>query len=104
MTRTASFLAALMIAAPAYAGSYIATPAANGHPAKVVTRDVAWKLQGNAFVARTDLSRPIVLCQGLAKKVGPLASFVADGRPMSAVELAKCNGSASGGQAVANAN
>lgn len=105
MVRFASMIAALALTSPALAGSYSATPAAKGQqPAKVVTRDVAWTLKGGAFVGRTDQSRPVVLCQGLAKKVGPLSSFTVDGRALPAAELAKCNGVAAGGQAVANAN
>ncbi|WP_162888179.1 CC_3452 family protein [Sphingomonas mesophila] len=105
MTRFASIaLVAALVAAPATAGTYAAKPVAGGQPAKVVTRDVAWNFAGGAFVGRTDQSRPVVLCQALAKKVGPIASFTADGRPLSAAELAKCNGKAGGGQAVANAN
>ncbi len=104
MIRSASIIAAALVASPALAGSYVALPLAKGQPAQVITRDVAWSLRGGAFVGRTDQSRPLVLCQGLAKKVGALVSFSADGRPLSAAELAKCNRTAPGGQAVANAN
>jgi hypothetical protein len=104
MIRSVSILFAALLAAPAVAGSYSATPVAKSQPAQVVTRDVAWSFKGGTFVGRTDQSRPLVLCQGLAKKVGALASFAVDGRPLAAAELAKCNGRAAGGQAVANAN
>jgi hypothetical protein len=105
MIRIASIVAASLLAAPAaLAGTYTATPTVNGQPSTVVTRDVAWSFKGGAFVGRTDQSRPLVLCQGLAKKVGTLRGFTADGRPLSGAELAKCNGLARGGQAVANAN
>ena len=104
MIRSASILAAAFLAAPALAGSYSAIPVAKSQPAQVVTRDLAWSLKGGAFVGRTDQSRPLVLCQALAKKVGPLATFVVDGRPLAATEMAKCNGRATGGQAVAIAN
>lgn len=105
MTRFAPIIAAAaLFATPALAGSYSAKPVANAQPATVVTRDLAWTFRDGAFVGRTEQSRPIVLCQALAKKVGPLASFTADGRPLGAAELAKCNGRAAGGQAVAIAN
>ena len=104
MIRSASMIAAILLASPAVAGHYTATPVAKGQPTQVVTRDVAWSLKGGAFVGRTDESRPAVLCQGLAKKVGTLSSFTVNGRPLSAAELAKCNGIATGGQATANAN
>ena len=104
MIRSTSMIAAILLASPAVAGHYTATPVAKGQPTHVVTRDVAWSLKGGAFVGRTDESRPAVLCQGLAKKVGTLSSFTVNGRPLSAAELAKCNGIATGGQATANAN
>ena len=103
MIRSASILAAALLAAPAVAGSYSATPVSKGQSGQVVTRDVAWSFKGGAFVGSTDQSRPLVLCQALAKKVGVLASFTVDGRPLAAAELAKCNGRAPGGQA-ASAN
>ena len=39
----------------------------------------------------TDTSRPLVICQDLAKRAGRLESFVADGRALGAAELDKCN-------------
>ena len=104
MIRSASILAAALLAAPALAGSYSATPVAKGQATRIVTRDVAWTFKGSAFVGRTDQSRPLVLCQALAKKVGTLASFAVDGRPLAAADLAKCNGRAPGVQSVASAN
>jgi hypothetical protein len=105
MIRFASMIAALCLTVPAYAGTYAATPVAKGEqPSRVITRDLAWSLKNGAFVGRTDQSRPLVLCQGLAKKVGPLSSFKVDGRALGSAELAKCNGVVTGGQAVANAN
>ena len=105
MTRLAAFAAALVLAGPAVAGTYSAVPQGSVKPTKVVTRDLAWTLKGNAFVGRTEESRPLVLCQALAKKVGPLASFTVDGRALGAADLAKCNGFVAGaGQPVANAN
>ena len=105
MIRSTSIIAAALLAAPALAGTYTATPVAKAAPGEVVVvRDMAWSFRGGAFFGRTEESRPIVLCQGLAKKVGRLASFTVDGRPLGASELSKCNGDAPGSQQVANAN
>ena len=38
-----------------------------------------------------------MICQGLAKKVGKLDAFTADGRALAADELAKCNALAKAG-------
>ena len=96
MTRLAIAAALSLIAAPAIAGTYIATPASPAPSAKVVARDIAWTYVGGQYSGRTAESRPMVLCQGLAKKVGRLNAFNADGRAFSAAELTKCNGFAAG--------
>jgi hypothetical protein len=105
MTRLALFAPVALFAAPAAAGTYTATPASPASAGKVVARDIAWTYAEGAYTGRTAESRPLVLCQGLAKKVGRLNAFTADGRAFNADELAKCNGFASGGSvAVAKAD
>ena len=105
MTRLAVIAAAALFAAPAVAGIYTATPASPSAATKVVARDIAWTYAGGTYTGRTAESRPLVLCQGLAKKVGQLNAFTADGRAFGAEELAKCNGFATGGStAVAKAD
>ena len=104
MTRLVALAAALTLAAPAAAGTYSATPQNPAKVGTVVTRDLAWTQKNGVFVGRTDQSRPIVLCQALAKKVGPLSRFAVDGRPLTGAELAKCNGLRGGGEVIANAN
>ncbi|QIK96851.1 hypothetical protein G7076_10810 [Sphingomonas sp. HDW15A] len=105
MNRLALIAASALFAVPASAGTYTATPASPTADAKVVARDIAWTYAGGNYTGRTAESRPLVLCQGLAKKVGRLNAFTADGRAFSVDELAKCNAFATGGStAVANAN
>lgn len=99
MNRLALIAAAALFAAPAVAGTYTATPASPATAGKVVARDIAWTYAGGTYTGRTAESRPLVLCQGLAKKVGRLNGFTADGRAFGAEELAKCNGFAAGGSA-----
>ena len=103
MLRPAFALTAVaMIAAPAGAATYSATLAkpANGH---VVARDINWACGAAGCQGATAESRPAVLCQALAKKVGRVDSFTVDGRAFSEAELAKCNASvkADGGKALA---
>lgn len=104
MTRIALVLAAGLIASPAVAGTYsakLSTPAAG----KIIARDIAWACGPAACSGRTDESRPLVICQGLAKRAGRLETFAVDGRAFAADELARCNSAAKGGTvAVANAN
>jgi len=105
MNRLAIIAATALFAVPAVAGTYTATPASPSAATMVVARDIAWTYAGGTYTGRTAESRPLVLCQGLAKKVGRLNAFTADGRAFSADELTKCNGLASGGSvAVAKAD
>lgn len=98
-------LAALLVPATAIAGDYGATPsgAASG---RVITKSASWTCGATGCVARTEASRPLVICQGLAKQVGILSNFSVDGRALGADDLAKCNalakaGAAPAGQALA---
>lgn len=102
MTRTLTLAALLALPAAASAGTYTATPssAADG---RVITRTASWTCGGAACTATSSASRPLVLCQGLAKKVGALSAFTADGRALAAEELAKCNAMARGSAADAPA-
>ena len=98
MTRAAAIIAAAtLFAAPALAGSYSAKPAANPAANHIVGKNIAWSCAAGTCRGSTELSRPLVLCQDLAKRAGRIDSFTADGRPLSADELAKCNASAKGG-------
>lgn len=105
MTRLLTALAATaLIASPAFAGSYVAKPVSAPTEAKIIGKDIRWTCADGACRGATELSRPVVLCQDLAKKAGRIDSFIADGRALTADDLAKCNKDAKGGSAVANAN
>lgn len=90
MIRFALFAAAMLGAAPAAAGTYLATTATPTE-ARIVARNVAWSCAGTTCRGKTAESRPLVICQGLAKRAGRLAAFSADGRAFSPAELGKCN-------------
>ena len=92
-------LAAIMIATPSVAGTYSATPSTSPESARIVTKDIAWTFADGRFQGKTDLSRPMVLCQGLAKRAGRLDGFAADGRAFDPAQLAKCNAYAAEGSA-----
>lgn len=94
MLRSILALSAIALtAAPAAASSYSATP---GAPAsgRFVTRDIVWNCGPAACQGATEESRPLVLCQSLAKRVGRIDSFLADGRALAAADLDRCNASA----------
>ena len=92
MIRSLPLIAALSMALPgaAMAADYRATAAAPA-AAKLITRTASWTCAGPTCTARTDSSRPVVVCQGLAKKLGTIEAFLVDGQPLSADELVKCN-------------
>ncbi|MFL6765102.1 MAG: CC_3452 family protein [Sphingomicrobium sp.] len=94
MLRPALFLSALaVIAAPAAASSYsakLAVPTSE----RIIARDITWSCGADACQGSTMESRPVVLCQSLAKRAGKVDSFLADGRAFTAAELDQCNASA----------
>ena len=107
MTRFAVFFtAAALLGAPAVAGTYAAKPITAPASTKIIGKDISWTCGSSGCQGTTAASRPLVLCQDLAKRAGRLESFAADGRSLSAAELDKCNASAKDGapKALANAN
>ncbi|PAX07250.1 CC_3452 family protein [Sphingomonas lenta] len=71
---------------------YVAVPAAPAAKTRVITRSTPWSLgSGGAYLAARAPERPVVLCQLLARDVGPMRSFSAGGEPLGAEDLAKCN-------------
>ena len=54
---------------------------------RFVARDITWNCGAAACQGATDESRPLVLCQSLAKRAGRIDSFLVDGRALAAAEL-----------------
>ena len=91
MPRLPVFLAALALAAPAFAATYSAKPASPASQVRLVARDIVWTLSGQSYRGQTEAGRPLLLCQALAKRAGRLESFTVNGRSFGEPELAKCN-------------
>src|SRR5690242_10564691 len=85
--------AALVAAAPAAAVTYSAKPAAPSS-GRFVARDITWTCGEGTCAGATNESRPVVLCQSLAKHAGRIEAFLVDGRELAAADLAKCNAAA----------
>ena len=96
--------ASALVAVPATAATYTAKTSTQA-PAKIAARDILWTCGSGACTGSTQNSRPVVLCQGLAKQAGRIESFAVDGREMAAADLDRCNASARGdkNQTLANA-
>lgn len=93
MFRPILALFALAVAAPTSAASYsaaLSTPASQ----RIIARDIVWSCGPAACQGSSDESRPLVLCQSLAKHAGHVDSFLVDGRAFTAAELDRCNASA----------
>jgi hypothetical protein len=84
------------LAAPAAAASYSAKLAAPTTQ-RIIARDITWQCGADACQGSTSESRPVVLCESLAKRAGKVDSFLVDGRAFSDAELATCNASAKPG-------
>src|SRR5438046_10747427 len=94
MLRSALALSAVLFAsAPAGAATYSAalTQPTSG---RFIARDIVWNCGPAACQGATEESRPVVLCQSLAKRAGRIESFLVDGRAFTAAELGQCNASA----------
>ncbi len=81
------------ITAPGAAASYsarLAVPTTQ----RFIARDITWTCGADACQGSTQESRPVVLCQSLAKRAGRVESFLVDGRAFAAAELDQCNSSA----------
>jgi len=91
MIRSATFLIGLaVVAAPAVASSYSAT-LATPTTGRLIARDISWRCGADACQGATDESRPLVICQSLAKRAGHVDSFLVDGRAFTPAELERCN-------------
>src|SRR3954470_4628692 len=94
MSRTLPLLLGLLFAAaPAAAANYSAT-LLTPSTGRFIARDITWNCGADACQGATSESRPIVLCQSLAKRAGRVERFLVDGRAFTADELGHCNASA----------
>ena len=94
----------VLVASPASAATYSAKTSTPAPSDRIAARDILWTCGSGTCTGSTLNSRPVVLCQGLAKEAGQIESFAVDGRELSAAELQRCNASARGtGSALANA-
>ena len=82
-----AFASTPVLAAPAFQAEPAAKPASE----RIVLRDTVWHCGDSGCAADKSSSRPAVVCAVLAKKVGSLRSFTAEGQALSPEELEKCN-------------
>ena len=105
MFRPLLAIAVVAVAAtPSVAATYSAkliSPAGE----RIIARDIVWNCGPAACQGATENSRPVVLCQSLAKRAGRIEAFFVDGRAFGSADLDRCNTAArkDPAQALANA-
>lgn len=85
----------LATATPAAAQSgpyYTATLAQPTEDSRAIAGGIAWACQGTTCVANKGTSRPARICRGLAREMGEIAEFRANGETLDEAKLARCNG------------
>lgn len=75
-------------------GYYSATPATAPEKASLVTRSTIWKCGEGVCVANKANARDGIVCELVAREVGTLTAFRANGTEFDADALAKCNAKA----------
>ena len=84
-------LATLSTAAAA-ASNYQATLSVPAAQSKLISSERIWSCDGLACVAGGEATSAAArICARLAREVGPVASFTAQGRALDAAQLAACN-------------
>ena len=75
-------------------GYYSATPASAPAKNSLVTRATVWKCGAGSCVAAKANARDNIMCELVAREVGALTAFRANGTEFDADALAKCNAKA----------
>ena len=85
-------LSLALVSAPAFAAGFQAETSSAPAQQRFVARDSIWRCAGTNCVSGNRTStRPAIVCAALARQVGALRSFSADGRAFGAEELQACN-------------
>lgn len=91
----------LALAALSAPGTQPAAASTAGHRARLavpaqadrlVAHGLLWRCAGDQCTAPTGNSRPLVVCQALARTAGPVTSFGSGKTLLDAEQLARCNG------------
>jgi len=72
-------------------GYYAATPVTAPAQSSIVTRSTVWRCGDGTCTASKATSRDAIMCELLAREIGQLQSFTANGAAFDADALAKCN-------------
>lgn len=73
-------------------GTFSAALSAPAAARQAIVAGALWKCAGDHCAAPADGSRPLLVCQRVAKAFGPVASFTGPTGALSSADLARCNG------------
>lgn len=73
------------------AGYSVTLAAPLSAPKQAIINEALWKCAGDTCVAAGNGSRPVLVCQQVARKFGEVAAFTAAGSALASEDLAKCN-------------
>jgi hypothetical protein len=101
MRRLLPVIPALALGLAAFAGTAEAAPRGGSFaalttplaaPRQEIISGVLWKCAGERCAAASEGSRPMLVCQRVAKTFGPVASFSSPAGELSSEEISRCNG------------
>lgn len=72
-------------------GYYAATPVTAPEKTSLVTRSTVWKCGDGVCIAGKANTRDNIMCELVAREVGQLSAFRANGTEFDAEALARCN-------------
>ncbi|MBT2188970.1 CC_3452 family protein [Sphingobium nicotianae] len=73
---------------------YVAMLAGSAPQEQFVAHGLLWRCASARCTAPAANSRPAIVCEAVAKAVGPLATFASGGDPFDGEALARCNAAA----------
>jgi hypothetical protein len=87
-----AILSLAFVSAPAFAAGFTAQTGSPPAQARFVARDSIWRCNGTSCVSTNETAtRAAIVCAALARQVGALRSFTADGRAFDDAQLQTCN-------------
>ncbi len=87
-----AILSLALVSGPAFAAGFQAQTGSPPSQSRFVARDSVWRCAGTTCVSTNPTAtRAAIVCAALARQVGALSSFSADGRAFDAAQLQSCN-------------
>ena len=87
-----AILSLALLSGPAFAAGFTAETSTPPAQARFVARDSIWRCNGTSCVSTNETAtRAAIACAALARQVGALRGFAADGRAFDEAQLQACN-------------